>query len=156
MSDIQFRADEGMFNCRVVGICIKNNKILLSRMKQDDFWTFIGGKAEFGESTDEAIVREFREETGAALRTERLLAVIENFFEFGGKDWHQYIFFYELRDEHGALEYFEGERQIADEADAVYRWFELSELEQVNIKPDCSKAVMENRSGHILHYINRD
>ena len=156
MRDIQFQVDEKKFNCRVIGICIKENKIFLSKMKTDDYWTFVGGKVAFGESTDMAILREYKEEIGVHLQTDKLLAVIENFFELEGDDWHQYIFFYQLRDDNNVLEFFEGERQIADEENAVYKWFDLSQLEEVKIKPDCAKTVLKNMSQNVQHHINRD
>lgn len=156
MKDIQFAADGGMFNCRVVGICIKENKIFLSKMAADDYWTFIGGKVIFGESSDNAIIREYREEVGAHLQIDRLMAVIENFFELGGKPWHQYIFFYLLKDENNVLELFDGERQIADEGSAVYKWFDLSALDGIKIKPDCAAEILKKLPKHTVHYINRD
>lgn len=156
MNDIQFAADSGMFNCRVVGICIKENKIFLSKMRSDDYWTFIGGKAMFGESTDEAVIREYSEEVGAALQVDHLMAVIENFFKLDGKQWHQYIFFYLLRDENNVLEPFDGERHIADESNAVYKWFDLSGLDGIKIKPDCAAEILKKLPKHTEHYINRD
>src|SRR5665647_2389489 len=105
--DIQYKTDDGYFNCRVVGVCVKNNKVFLSKLKTDEYWTFIGGKSEFGEATDEAIIREYKEETGAALQINRLLAVIENFFEMDNSNWHQLIFFYLLNDDNNELEYFD-------------------------------------------------
>lgn len=156
MKDIQFRAEGGMFNCRAVGVCIKDNRIFLSKLKSDDYWTFVGGKVGFGESTDAAIVREYQEETGAELKAERLLAVIENFFEMDESQWHQYIFFYLLSDDKNILELFEGERQIADHDDAVYKWFYLSELDDITIKPACSREVLRELSPYTKHYINRD
>ena len=145
-----------MFNCRVVGVCIKDNRIFLSKMKNDAYWTFVGGKVAMGESSAEAIVRECREELGVTLQADRLAAVIENFFQLDGRPWHQYIFLYQLRDDDGVLELFEGERELADERNAVYKWFELSELRSVEIKPDCAVEAIEKMSGQMLHYINRE
>lgn len=156
MQDIQFKTDEVVFNCRTVGVCIKENKIFLSKLKSDDYWTFIGGKVQFGESTESAIIREYREEIDAVLQVERLIAVIENFFELDKKSWHQYIFFYQLRDDNDVLEFFDGERYIADHKEGVYRWFELSELQNINIKPDCAKDILKDIPTHTQHYINRD
>lgn len=156
MQDIQFKTDSGMFNCRVVGVCAKENRIFLSKLKSDDYWTFIGGKVRFGESSDMAILREYREETGAELQIDRMLALIENFFELDGKPWHQYIFFYLLRDDNDVLEFFDGERAVSDNSEAVYRWFSLSELQDIRIKPDCSKAILQELSANTQHYINRD
>ena len=45
MRDIQIIDDGNAFNFRVSGAVIKENKIMLNRLKMDDFWTFVGGKA---------------------------------------------------------------------------------------------------------------
>ena len=156
MKDIQFNDGNKRFNCRVNGICIKDNKIFLSKLKNDDYWTFVGGKVEFGESTDFAILREYKEEVGVDLQVDKLLALIENFFELRGDSWHQYIFFYQLRDDNNALEFFEGEREVEDNKNAIYRWFDLDEITNVPIKPDCSREILKNISHNIQHYINRD
>jgi 8-oxo-dGTP pyrophosphatase MutT (NUDIX family) len=39
----------------------------------DDGYAFIGGHAAFGETTDEPLVREFKEEIGADIKIKRLL-----------------------------------------------------------------------------------
>lgn len=156
MKDIQFKSDEGMFNCRVVGVCIKKNKIFLSKLKSDHYWSFVGGKVAFGESTDVAVVREYQEEVGVVLQVDHLTAVIENFFNVNGQPWHEYIFFYQLRDDNDVLEFFEGERQVADNKEAIYKWFDLSELKNVPIKPDCSLDAIKNISQCTQHYINRE
>lgn len=156
MRDIQFRVGDKKFNCRVNGICVKENKILISKMKTDAYWTFVGGKVAFGESTDAAILREYKEEVGVDLQIDKLIALIENFFDLQGYSWHQYIFFYHLRDDNNVLEFFDGERQIADEENAVYKWFDLSELADAPIKPDCLKEILQKISQGIQHYINRE
>lgn len=53
---------------RVCGICVQNNRILLLRHRginpSGTFWCPPGGGMQFGETTHEALVREFKEETG--------------------------------------------------------------------------------------------
>lgn len=156
MKDLQFQDGSNRFNCRANGICIKDNKIFLSKLKNDKYWTFVGGKVEFGESTDSAILREYEEEVGVRLQIDRMIALIENFFDLQDCSWHQYIFFYQLRDDNNALEFFEGEREIKDNKDGIYRWFDLAEIHNVPIKPDCSRAILDNISQSIQHYINRE
>ena len=156
MRDIQFQEEHKRFNCRVNGICIKDNKIFLSKLKNDKYWTFVGGKVTFGESTDCAILREYEEEVGVRLQIDKMIALIENFFDLQDYSWHQYIFFYLLRDDNNALEFFEGEREIEDNKDAIYRWFDLTEISDVPIKPDCSREILRSISSQIQHYINRD
>lgn len=156
MKDIQFSNGKTRFNCRVNGICIKENMIFLSKLKTDNYWTFVGGKVEFGEATDNAILREFKEEVGVDLQIDKFLALIENFFELRGDLWHQYIFFYQLRDDNNVLEFFEGEREVEDNKNAIYKWFDLAEITNVPIKPDCSRELLKKIPREIQHYINRE
>lgn len=157
MRDIQIKENEYAFNCRIVGACIKDNKILLGRLKSDDYWTYIGGKLAFGESTEEAIVREYREETLANVQADHLVAVIENFFTLYQKKWHQFIYFYQLRDDNNELELFEGEREMQDNEKGVYKWFDISELDKIVVKPHCSLEALKNLSSpNIMHIVNRD
>lgn len=44
MRDIQIIDDGNAFNFRVSGAVIKENKIMLNRLKMDDFWTFVAVK----------------------------------------------------------------------------------------------------------------
>lgn len=156
MNDIQFQEKRNRFNCRVNGICIKDNKIFLSKLKNDEYWTFVGGKVTYGEATDDAILREYEEEVGVRLQIDKMIAIIENFFDSRGYAWHQYIFFYQLKDDDNALELFEGEREVEDNSDAIYRWFDLDEISNVPLKPDCSREILNNITQNIQHYINRE
>lgn len=153
MKDIQLIDDGTAFNFRVSGAVIKENKIMLNRLKSDDFWTFVGGKVAFGESSEKAIVREFFEETGANVGVERLAACVENFFHFNAKQWHEILFFYVLKDANEELDVFEGERVIKDNSDGIYRWFELAELDNIKIQPECSQQIIRNLNAQAVQHI---
>lgn len=156
MKDIQIIDSETVFNYRVSGVVIKDNKIMLNRMKSDDFWTFVGGKVGFGESSEKAIVREYFEETGAKIEVERLAACVENFFVFNSKQWHEILFFYVLKDKNEELDIFEGERAIRDNSDGIYKWFDLTELDKIKIQPECSQQIIKNSDfKSIQHIINK-
>lgn len=66
-----------MKRIRAVGIVIDNDKstVLLMHRKRDgrEFWVFPGGGVEEGESVEEAVRRELREETTIEISIERLL-----------------------------------------------------------------------------------
>lgn len=65
---------------RVCGIALHNNRILLAKhegMGDDPLWLPPGGGLEFGELMEQALVREFKEETGLIVKMERLLFVYE-------------------------------------------------------------------------------
>ena len=154
--DIQYTNEFGSFNTRDIGLCIKDEKILLGKMKNDVHWTLIGGKPEFGESSDLAVLREYKEETGASVQIDRLLTITENFFNVEGKDWHQYIFMYLLKDENNNLDIFEGTKKILDCEQGIMQWFSKNELEDLVIKPNCIIDVIKKLPNEFKHLINRD
>jgi ADP-ribose pyrophosphatase YjhB (NUDIX family) len=155
MREVQIIDNETVFNYRVSGAVVKDNKILLNRLKKDDFWTFVGGKVEFGENSEKAIIREYFEETGVHIEVERFAACVENFFAFNAKQWHELLFFYVLKDVNEELDIFEGERIIKDNLDGVYKWFDLSELDKIRIQPECSQQIINNLNYQsVQHIIN--
>lgn len=42
--DILFKQDDFIFSYRVAGILVQNNKILMQKPKNDDGYSFIGGR----------------------------------------------------------------------------------------------------------------
>ena len=67
--------------CRVGGIYIENDQILLVNHSglnaENTFWAPPGGGLEYGESAPEALVREFKEETGLRITIEDFLCCTE-------------------------------------------------------------------------------
>lgn len=62
----------------VKGLVLYNKRALIVHRKSDsafgpDMWEFPGGKLEFGESPEECLHREIREETGLSVDIERIL-----------------------------------------------------------------------------------
>ena len=57
------------------------NEILLQKRSDFNAWGLPGGALEFGESAQEACVREFLEETGLKVRMKSLLGVSTNFIQ---------------------------------------------------------------------------
>lgn len=65
----------------IVGLVIRKGKILMVRRFEPEVkgahlkWEFPGGKVDFGESIEEAIIREIYEETGVRVKVKRLLPI---------------------------------------------------------------------------------
>lgn len=64
---------------RVAGILIENDKILLIEHKKKDkrYWLIPGGGVDWGESTAEALIREYKEETNLDIEVKRFLFLSE-------------------------------------------------------------------------------
>ena len=79
-SDCTVPIDDGLLNIRVGAIICRGNEFLMMENDKDPFLYSIGGRIKFGETAQEAIVREVLEETGTQMEIDRLGFVHENYF----------------------------------------------------------------------------
>lgn len=74
-----------------VGVFVfKNKKFLMGRRKGahgDGHWSIPGGHLEFGETFEEAAIREVQEETGLNIKNVRFGAVTNDYFRTEGKHY---------------------------------------------------------------------
>lgn len=64
-------------------------------VKQQTFYRALGGGVDFGESSYDALKREFMEELQAELKNIKYLGCIENLFTFNGKAGHELLQLYQ-------------------------------------------------------------
>ena len=72
--------DGGIINIRVGAIILRDGKFLMAGNARDGYLYSVGGRIQFGETAEEAVVREVEEETGWRLEIDRLGFVHENYF----------------------------------------------------------------------------
>ena len=133
---------EPQINAVALGVVLRDNHIPLEPMAKwlnvGLMWRSIGGFTEFGEGSEDAVVREFKEELNRDVEVVRLLEVSEHLFEFepdsGPLRGHEITVLYELRfaahDEPTDLEpiaSFEHDAPAGDEH-SIARWLPTSEL----------------------------
>lgn len=85
-----------VFQMRIAGLAFRDDHVLVHRATHEQFWTFPGGGAEIGETSEETLVREMREELGVEARVRQLLWIVENFFHYEDRDWHELGFYYRM------------------------------------------------------------
>lgn len=72
----------------VLGVVRREESVLVTELVdpgEGPFYRPPGGGIEFGETSEEAVVREFREEMGVAVEPVRFLGIYENRFEWDGE-----------------------------------------------------------------------
>lgn len=78
--DLCVPCSEGYVNLRVGAIIMRNGSFLMVRNPKFDYLYSVGGRIRFGETAEQAVVREVYEETGAHLEIDRLGFVHECYF----------------------------------------------------------------------------
>ena len=156
--DILLRTDQGVFSYRVAGILIREGKVLLQRPTDDPGYAFPGGHVNFGEVSEKALIREFKEEVGADILPVRLLWIGENFFPWGENDCHQICLYYLVTLCGDTQIPLEGVFYAKDEIEGKtikleFSWINLPDLNQIELYPIIAKAKMMNLSDHIEQFV---
>ena len=158
--DILFRTDEYVFSYRVAGICIRNNKVLLQKPTNDTAFAFPGGHVAFGETNEQTLVREFREEIGTDISVGDLRWVGEIFFPWGSKPCHQICLYYSVditSDDIPTEGMFIGKEQIEGRNFSLeFHWVPLAELKNLEVYPTNAMDLIGKMNHGVEHFIYRE
>ena len=146
MSQQDFRTKVGntVFGVRATALIVEEGKLLVVE-DEDGFYT-IGGAIQVGERTEEAVIREVKEELGVKAQAGQLAFVVENRFEQDGVSYHNIEFHY-LVDllEDAPLTMQEDEKRQPCE------WIDLDKLEGINLVPAFLKTALPDWDGQLRH-----
>ncbi|MEI1252391.1 NUDIX hydrolase [Rhizobium aouanii] len=123
---------------KVIGLAWRKDQLLAAEVEDDSGRIKgvrpLGGAIEFGESREEALHREFKEELETDIRIVGPWHLLENIYEHHGATGHEYIFAtdIELAD---ALLYERDEIHYSelDETAATARWFARDSLRDAGV-----------------------
>jgi len=154
------------FVLRVAGVAFDRERVLLHRMEHDDFWAMPGGRVALGEEASVSLRREMIEEIATEVRVQRLVWVMENFFENAGKRYHELGLYFLMELPHDsplrACESFEGPEQWlagSGTLKLIFRWFPLSALAALPLYPTFLRQgllALPPTTQHIVHYDSDD
>ena len=78
--DISYLTAEGKFNYRVCAVMIHHGMILAMKDERADYYYLPGGRVKMGETAEDAVLRELREELDIAPHIQRPLWLNQAFF----------------------------------------------------------------------------
>ena len=79
--DMCVQCEDGLINIRVGAIIMKDGKLLMvGNNERPEYLYSVGGRIKFGETAEEAVIREVFEETGIRMEIDRLGFIHENYF----------------------------------------------------------------------------
>ncbi len=90
---------QGEIRVLALGLIRDGERIFISEgydpVKQQTFYRALGGGVDFGETSRDALQREFQEEIQAELTNIRYLGCMENLFMFNGQPGHEILQIYQ-------------------------------------------------------------
>ena len=142
--DFRTRVGNTVFGVRATALILQNCKILVTKDK-DKYYT-IGGAIQVNESTEEAVVREVKEELGVKAQAGQLAFVVKNRFEQDGISYHNVEFHYLVNLlEDAPLTMQEDEKRQPCE------WIDIDKLEGINLVPAFLKTALPDWNGQLRH-----
>ena len=114
---------------------IRNNDKILVYQRQDDitketFYRLVGGCIEFGETSEDALKREFQEELSLNLSDIRLLESFESIFEFNNNEMHEIVYLFDSKFKDKAIYAKEMIRGIEGKRIFEARWIPISHFKE--------------------------
>lgn len=94
--DVTFQTPEGRFNYRVCAVMCSGRKLLAMRDERSPYYYLPGGRVLLGETAEQAVLREVREELGVDARIERPLWLCQSFFteDVNGERYHELCLYF--------------------------------------------------------------
>lgn len=154
--DINFKAENYTFNYRVAAIIRYQDKILVEKNREVDYYGLIGGRCKLGEDSITALKREILEETNEETEYVRTVGVLENFFtsRYTNSPYHEILIIHELRFKNPEAYKKSSIINLEEKKNAKFYWIEESELKKSKVEPAIVFRHLEDKA--IFHFINKD
>lgn len=151
--DISYTNGHQRFRYRAAAIIIEEGAICFMSSPSEDYHYSVGGAVQFGETTEEAVLREVIEETGQQYEIDRLVCFHENFFSnsngvLRGLDCHEICLYYLMKPKGKQFQ-----SQIKDE---TVHWIPIQELENHRVFPTFIPQILKGLDMGIQHIITKN
>ena len=159
--DIIFKTNEYVFSYRVAGVLLHNGKVLLQKPPNETAYAIPGGHVALGETNEETLVREFKEEINADIKVGKLKWVGELFFPWGDTPCHQICLFYNVAlSDNSAVPLngaFLGAEQLEDKSFKLeFSWIDIKDIESIELYPVEAKKYMAEGLNQVEHFVYKE
>ena len=150
---------KSVIRSRACAIIRQADRLLLNRFGGDSFWALPGGAVELGEFSNDALLREMREELGVTVAIGRLLWIVENLFEYRGTSYTEYGFYYEA--DWSLSSPLRADEFAGLEPDQFFRWVRHEDIAALDFRPTVLRLpLLAHLSGAEsaapLHFLHKD
>ena len=156
--DCTFITELGKFNYRVGAIIKNGSHVLMARNPREkrEYYYSVGGRVHFGESLEDAVLREVKEETGITCEIQRLACIHENFFtDDEGVPFHEISVFFIIKPNKELLAVKNGHKTKGGPNGNEYlEWIDLNDCGDITIYPDFYRTEeLDKMAG--AHFVSR-
>lgn len=155
--DLTLKTEKGLFNHRVAAVIVNDNKILAQKNLKDNSYYLVGGRVSFGESTEEALIREVKEELEIDVKTYKPIWVNECFFTDNGTVFHEIGMYYLV--DLSNTDFYHYETVFSTDEGCktnVYEWLDIDNIKNVVLYPMFIKDEIKNIDDEIKLIITRE
>lgn len=152
--DMTVKCEDGFINIRVGAIIMHNGKFLMVGNKRSDYLYSVGGRIKFGETAEQAVIREVFEETGVKMETDRLGFIHENYFigdspSKKDKVIYEISFFFYMK----VPENFEAQSNsfTDDNIEEFLKW--CSPDDEQKMYPEFFRTELKNPTNNVKHFV---
>jgi ADP-ribose pyrophosphatase YjhB (NUDIX family) len=158
MFDLGLQKENMWFRYRAGAIIVEDGCVLLVTNSNEDYYYSVGGGVQWGESSEDAVRREVREETGVDYEVDRLAVIHENFFgenkgTLKGLECHEVAHYY-LMKPRGSKEL--NSNSITHGAKEIMTWIPIDELYKHKAFPTFLADYLAKRPEGIVHIVTHE
>ena len=151
-----FQSENSICNFRSAGVLIQDGKILVQREKGGNEYALPGGLVLQGETTEQAVIRRYKEESDIGIVCKKLIWVEESFWEWNNKKTHSICFYYLIKLKEGYSIPNDKFVSQTGNSNVEYGWIDTKELNNLNLYPSFAKTEVFNISDEVKHFVTQE
>ena len=144
--DLKIKTEKEEFHGRTCGIIKQENKFLIMRVDKTPYYHIPGGHIEVGEDSEQAIIREIKEEIGCDVQKANLFVIQENFWTRDNKKCHGIEVYYMVKPKqklemknYERIENDKGKERLLE-----FKWVTSKELKIIDLRPTNIRDMLIN------------